>query len=327
MTTAPFGIGLVGVGKIARDQHIPAIRSNPAFALIAGASPADRVEGLAGYDSLNTMVAAHPEIRAVAICTPPQIRFTLALEAISRGLDVLLEKPPAATLAEAQALADMARQKGVSLMATWHSRHAAAVGMARDYLRVHLPRRVRIFWKEDVRVWHPGQAWIFQPGGMGVFDPGINALSILTHLIEAPIVPRQAELEIPVNCQAPIRVKATLVTPEPQGRGVDIDLELDFLHEGVQAWRMEIDTYDGHELVLADGGATLSLDSAVQPIDTQPGVLGGEYDAIYARFAGLIAVKGVEADLTPLRLVSDILLVASRRDAPAFYDPMLPKTR
>jgi len=33
-----------------------------------------------------------------------------------------------------------------------------------------------IEWKEDVRVWHPGQAWIWEPGGLGVFDPGINAL-------------------------------------------------------------------------------------------------------------------------------------------------------
>jgi predicted dehydrogenase len=33
----PIRIGLVGVGKIARDQHIPAITANPAFRFAAAA--------------------------------------------------------------------------------------------------------------------------------------------------------------------------------------------------------------------------------------------------------------------------------------------------
>jgi D-galactose 1-dehydrogenase len=44
---------------------------------------------------------------------------------------------------------------------------------------------VNVIWREDVRVWHPGQDWIWQPGGLGVFDPGINALSIITHILPA----------------------------------------------------------------------------------------------------------------------------------------------
>ena len=51
-----------------------------------------------------------------------------------------------------------------------------------DWLAGRTIRRVECTWKEDVRVWHPGQAWIWEPG-IGVFDPGINALSVLTRIL------------------------------------------------------------------------------------------------------------------------------------------------
>ena len=92
----------------------------------------------------------------------------------------MLEKPPGATLSEVQALVELAERQNVALFASWHSREAAAVESARHWLGSRHLRKVRVSWKEDVRVWHPGQTWIWKAGGFGVFDPGINALSILT---------------------------------------------------------------------------------------------------------------------------------------------------
>src|SRR3546814_20550411 len=92
----------------------------------------------------------------------------------------MLEKPPAATTTEICALADHARARGVTLFATGHSREAAGVAGARDWLSGKRIRAAHIRWKEDIRRWHPGQEWILDAGGFGVFDPGINALSILT---------------------------------------------------------------------------------------------------------------------------------------------------
>src|SRR3546814_1601187 len=92
----------------------------------------------------------------------------------------MLEKPPAATTTEICALADHARARGVTLFATWHSREAAGVAGARDWLSGKRIRAAHIRWKEDIRRWHPGQEWILDAGGFGVFDPGINALSIMT---------------------------------------------------------------------------------------------------------------------------------------------------
>ncbi|MFX8453540.1 hypothetical protein ABTL48_21335, partial [Acinetobacter baumannii] len=71
-------------------------------------------------------------------------------------------------------------------------------------------KSVHVIWKEDVRVWHPGQTWIWEPGGLGVFDPGINALSILTRILPKPVFVTAAELAFPSNCQSPIAANLTL---------------------------------------------------------------------------------------------------------------------
>ena len=46
---APFPVALVGVGKIARDQHIPAIATDPDFALVAGVSRHATIEGVPNF--------------------------------------------------------------------------------------------------------------------------------------------------------------------------------------------------------------------------------------------------------------------------------------
>ncbi|RAG46972.1 gfo/Idh/MocA family oxidoreductase, partial [Burkholderia multivorans] len=91
---------------------------------------------------------------------------------------------------EVAALEALARSRGLTLFATWHSRCASAVEPARAWLATREIRAVQVRWKEDVRRWHPGQQWIWEPGGLGVFDPGINALSIVTRILPRELVLR-----------------------------------------------------------------------------------------------------------------------------------------
>ena len=74
----PIRMGIVGVGKIARDQHIPCIAAHPGFKLLAVASRNNAVEGVPSYPSLERMLAGSPEVDAVAICTPPQAHYEAA---------------------------------------------------------------------------------------------------------------------------------------------------------------------------------------------------------------------------------------------------------
>jgi D-galactose 1-dehydrogenase len=296
MTAMPFGIA--GYGKIARDQHAPAIAASQDFELVAIADPAARHESLPTYADLATMLDDRPDIAAVALCMPPRFRAAAAREAIAAGRHVMLEKPPCATLAEARDLAERARVAGVTLFAAWHSQAAAAVGAARERLAGALVRSVRVAWKEDVRVWHPGQAWIWQTGGFGVFDPGINALSILTAILPGTLHLREAELSVPSNCATPIAARLTVVG---EG-GFRVEAEFDFRQTGPQSWDIEIET-DRESLTLSHGGNRLRIDG--EEVEVGP---EGEYPALYARFAELIRAGESEVDLAPLELVEGALL-------------------
>ncbi|MDE1145920.1 MAG: Gfo/Idh/MocA family oxidoreductase [Azospirillaceae bacterium] len=303
-------IGLVGVGKIARDQHLPVIAANPDFNLVGVASRNATVEGVESHASLDALLDARPEIEAVALCTPPQGRHALARHALERGRHVLLEKPPGATLAEVHDLVALAKDKGVALLATWHSRYAPAVEPARAWLAGRTITSVAVSWKEDVRHWHPGQEWIWQPGGLGVFDPGINALSIITHILPRPLVLKAATLEFPANRQAPIAARLDM----RDNAGVPVTAEFDWRQTGPQSWDIVVETTDG-TLALNRGGAAMSIDGTAHLEEPE-----AEYANLYALFSGLVRDRAVDVDLAPLNLVADAFLCGHRVLVEDFHD-------
>lgn len=297
----PVRLGLVGVGKIASDQHLPAIAADDRFLLAATASRQGRVEGVDGYHDIGAMMEAC-RLDAVSLCTPPDGRYEQALAAIEAGLHVMLEKPPAVTLSHAEALVRAARKAEVTLFAAWHSREAAGVAPARAWLSDKRILAVRIDWREDIRRWHPGQEWILGPGGFGVFDPGINALSIATEILPHELLLEHARLDVPAGRMSPIAADLAMRCGEAEVRA-----GFDFLQTGPQSWSMEVDT-DRGTLRLAMGGSVLHL-----PGERERTAPDREYPRLYARFAALIQARKSDVDVRPLRLVSDAFLIAERR--------------
>lgn len=306
----PIRLGLVGYGKIAQDQHVPAINANPGFQLVSVATQGQPCPGVENFHTLSELLEHGPQVDAIAFCTPPQGRFALVQQALAAGKHVLVEKPPCATLGEALALVDQAAAKGVSALFAWHSRYAPGIETARDWLASRTLQSVQIDWKEDVRKWHPGQTWIWQPGGLGVFDPGINALSIVTHLLPHPLFVESAELRVPDNCQSPIAASIKMA----DARQLDVRAEFDFDHGHDELWSIEIRCAEG-VLRLDNGGALLSIDGVRQTVSEE-----GEYAAVYRHFQQLIADKASDVDVQPLRLVADSFFVGSRVAVEAFYD-------
>lgn len=304
----PIRLAIVGLGKIARDQHLPAIAATPGIELMAVASRNASLAGVAHFATLEELLARAPEIDAVALCTPPQPRRDQAIAALAAGKHVLLEKPPGATLSEIVPLRTMAHERGLTLFATWHSRFAPAVAPARAFLAEHKVRSVTIDWKEDVRVWHPGQDWIFEPGGLGVFDPGINALSILTAILPEPVFVTGAELSFPSNRQAPIAADLDLASAS----GVPIRAAFDFLQTGQQTWSIHVET-DAGTLSLDSGGARLSY--ADQVLFDEP---EQEYAGIYRSFVELVRAGRSDVDLVPLTLVADAFMIGRRKTVEPF---------
>lgn len=302
----PISIALVGLGKIARDQHLPAIAGNDTFAFAGAASlpPADHPAIRCA--TIEELLAADPGIQAVAICTPPQGRHRIAAAALRAGKHVLIEKPPAATLGEASDLIRIAREQGVVLFTAWHSRFAGGVAVARDWLAERRITGVRITWKENVRVWHPGQEWIFAAGGLGVFDPLINALSILTEIAPGEWMASAATLDFPANRDAPIATRLTLGKD-----GAATEIEADFLFPGTPCWEIVVET-DRGTVRLEQGGGVSEIDGVRTQHDDR------EYAGIYRRFAETIAANRSDADIAPLRIVADAFLIGKRQAAPAF---------
>jgi predicted dehydrogenase len=304
-------MAIVGIGKIARDQHIPTLRSSPDFELVACASRNATVEGVDNFTSLEALLDARPDVDVLAICSPPQVHYEAARLALERGKHVLLEKPPCATTVQLENLTFLAIRSERTLFQTWHSQHAAAVEPARRWLESRKVRKVRVTWKEDVRQWHPGQTWIWQAGGFGVFDPGINAISILTRIIPEPFFVTAASLFVPSNCEAPIAADVGFETD----RGARIAAAFDFRHTGIQTWDIDIETDDG-TLNLRAGGSLLFVDGQAQQVDEGD----GEYASLYRRFGELLARGHSEVDSRPFQLVADAFLIGRRFQVEPFED-------
>jgi D-galactose 1-dehydrogenase len=303
-------VAIVGLGKIARDQHISAIADTAGIELAAIVSRNASIDGIKHFATLDELLDRVPDIDAVALCTPPQGRQAQAATALKAGKHVLLEKPPGATVSELTPLIAEARQTGHTLFATWHSRFAPAVEAARAFLASRQIRSVVVEWKEDVRIWHPGQAWIWEPGGFGVFDPGINALAILTRILPRPFFLTEAELSYPGNRATPIAANLAF----SDGTGVPILAEFDWRQTGPQTWDIRVET-DAGRLTLSFGGSRLVHDGQTLVDEEQ-----AEYRGIYKRFVELITSRVSDVDLSPLVHVADAFMLGRRREVEPFIE-------
>lgn len=297
-------IALIGIGKIAIDQHVPAIQNSPDWNLSATVSRHGTVADVPAFHDFAQMLEERPDIRVVSLCLPPVPRFDYAGAAVRAGRHVMLEKPPGATLSECHALKAMAQAHRVSLYATWHSRQADKVSVAKTWLAEKALRKLTINWREDVRQWHPGQDWVFEAGGLGVFDPGINALSILTEILPEPVHLTGAQLHFPANRETPIAAECSFHHP----RGAEVSMSLDWLEPGAPTWTIQAETDQGI-MILENGGDKLTIDGE---IDESVSDLTGEYPRLYAQMASLVQRGGIDMDLSPMRHVADAFTLGKR---------------
>jgi predicted dehydrogenase len=142
------------------------------------------------YDSLDQVLGVD-EIDAVSICTPHSLHAEMAIASAGAGKHVLVEKPMAMTVIEAQRMADAADAAGVVLF-------VAESEVYRPYVR-HLRNLVEqrtigeltfaalVSGYRAPSPAYPGRrAWLTRPeeGGTGSwFLQGVHALSALRHVL------------------------------------------------------------------------------------------------------------------------------------------------
>ncbi len=111
-------IGLIGAGAIAQNAHVPALagKEDIEVAAVADVAQANRREagerlGCARlYDDYRRLLD-EPDIQAVDVCLPHFLHEEVTLAALDAGKSVLLEKPIALTLEQADRMIAAARDK------------------------------------------------------------------------------------------------------------------------------------------------------------------------------------------------------------------------
>ncbi|HEX5590966.1 MAG TPA: Gfo/Idh/MocA family oxidoreductase [Candidatus Limnocylindrales bacterium] len=128
---AVVGAGLIGLA------HVDALRRSRTCALSAVVDPAPSAASVAGqagvpwYRSLDDLFAAGlPD--GVVLATPNQLHLEHALRCIAAGVPMLLEKPIAATVAEAEQVVSASEAAGVRVLIGHHRAHSPIVARARE---------------------------------------------------------------------------------------------------------------------------------------------------------------------------------------------------
>lgn len=159
-------IGVIGIGLYATMVHVPQLRemANAEVVAICRRSP-DKLaisQKLLGINETYTdwrEMLASSRLDAVIISTPHHIHAEQAIEALNRGLHVLVEKPMALTRKDAQAMIDAAERANRILMvgynrrfeSSWRTAQQAiaenAIGLVRQ-ITLQLALHRRWYWEE-----------------------------------------------------------------------------------------------------------------------------------------------------------------------------------
>lgn len=118
---AKMKVGIIGCGQICRVRHAPEYRENPQSEIIgfydkdlARALRMAEAFGGRAFDSVGALL--NSGVNAVSVCSANTDHCASALAALSRGCDVLCEKPMAVTLEDCEAMLAAARRAGRRLL-------------------------------------------------------------------------------------------------------------------------------------------------------------------------------------------------------------------
>lgn len=189
-------VAVIGCGAIARRSHLPGLRRAGAEVTCfasrsrssAEAAQAEWGGGIiaAGWED----AVASSDVDAVDICTPNHLHHEIAVAAAHAGKHVLVEKPMACTVEEADAMIAAADGAGIVLMPAHNVRFAQPFWAARLAVAAGLVGRVvgvrSAFGHGGPQRWAPQATWFFEPeesGGGALIDLGIHAADALRSVL------------------------------------------------------------------------------------------------------------------------------------------------
>ena len=126
-------IGIVGCGGIANGKHLPAIKKNGSFEILAVCDlvkeRAEKAKAEYGtpetrvYTDYQELLKNEAEIEAVYVLTPNRSHSFISIDAMKAGKHVMCEKPMAKTYEEAKKMVETAKETGKILTIGYQNRY------------------------------------------------------------------------------------------------------------------------------------------------------------------------------------------------------------
>jgi len=194
--STPFRIALVGAGGIG-SVHATAA-TDASVRIVAAAEPnPEACKAIAEtaqcptFPSFDDLLAASVTFDGVVVATPPSARLPIVQRSLDAGLPVLVEKPLAANVEEAQHLVDLAQRqpKLVTAVAYCHRFTPAIIRMREMLAADDLGPLIR--FENVFACTIPGMEsrWMSNPsvsGGGSLIDTGSHSLDLFQHLVGVP---------------------------------------------------------------------------------------------------------------------------------------------
>ena len=184
-------VGVVGLGDIS-GVHLDAVTRSPAARLV-GVADVDRERavrvaadrGCAAYGSLAELLEREaPDV--VHVCTPHHLHAEMATACLAAGVHVLLEKPSATTVADAERLVEVAGRSEAQLALCFQNRYNTAARALHDLLvggTLPAPHggRAVVTWSRDAAYYarSPWRGRWATAGGGVLVNQAIHTLDLL----------------------------------------------------------------------------------------------------------------------------------------------------
>ena len=139
--SSPVRLALIGCGRIAQVAHLPALEKADGIRLVAVSDPSrDVARAVARRYDLPAVytdraeVFADESVEAVLVAAPDRFHYPITAEALQAGKHVLVEKPLASTVAEAETLAELVDRTGLVLQVGAMKRYDQGLQYARRFV-------------------------------------------------------------------------------------------------------------------------------------------------------------------------------------------------
>lgn len=187
-------IGVAGYGRRARG-HVRAIGevSGAHVASISDPVETARDSALAElgdvstYESVSEMVDSG-HVDAVVVAAPAHLNGVVAIQAIERGVPVLIEKPPALTVAGVEELLETATRSGSKVMVAFNRRFNPLIRTAIDVIAETGPlRQIVAEFHKDIHEFIDDARIAPEMYDLMLLESPIHSADIVTHFADASV--------------------------------------------------------------------------------------------------------------------------------------------